>query len=157
MFFAFRIRLDHMADIAGGTARPDRGDAAHHRFIGDIDQPQGFQFDVAHQKHARRVAVPAVQDHGNVDVHNITVPQRLVVGNTMTHDMIDGGADSVAIAAIAQAGGDRAMGDRVIVGDLVQFGGGDAGLDQRHQHVQHLGSQAAGLAHAFKIRRHCAG
>ena len=45
------------------------------------------------------------------------------------------------------------MGDDVVIGHLVQRGGGDARLDQGHQQVQHLGGQAAGPAHALEIRR----
>src|SRR5580658_261503 len=37
----FDIGLDGMADIAGGAAGPDRGDAAHHALVGDFDQPLG--------------------------------------------------------------------------------------------------------------------
>ena len=97
--------------------------------------------------------MPAVQDHGDVDIDDVAVAQRLVVGNAVADDMIDGGADGVAIAAIAQAGGNGAMGDDVVIGHLVQLGGGDARLHQRHQQVQHLGGQAAGPAHALEIRR----
>jgi len=59
----------------------------------------------------------------------------------------------VAIAAIAQAGRNGAMGDDVIISHLVQGGGGDPGFHQRHQQVQHLGGQPSGPAHALEIAR----
>ncbi len=41
------IGLDGGADVAGGRARPDRRDAAHHRLVGDLDQPLGAARDRA--------------------------------------------------------------------------------------------------------------
>ena len=146
-----------MADIAGGGAGLHHGDAAHHGFIGDVDQPLGLQLDVAHRIHAAGVAMPAVQDHGDVDIDDVAVAQRLVVRDAVADDMIDRGAERVAIAAIAQAGGNAAMGDDVVIGQLVERGGGDARLHLRHQQVQHFGGQPAGPAHALEIRRARAG
>ena len=57
----------------------------------------------------------------------------------------------MAIAAIAQTGRQRPMGDDIVVGHLVQGRGGDARLDQGNQQVQRLGGQAAGPAHTLKI------
>ena len=97
--------------------------------------------------------MPAVQDDGDVDIDDIALTQRLVVGYAVADDMVDRGADSMAIAAIAQAGGQGAMADGIVISHLVQRGGGDARLDQRHHQVQHLGGQPPGLAHAVKGRR----
>ena len=41
MCCASTIGLDRGADVAGGGAGPDRGDAAHHRLVGHLDQPLG--------------------------------------------------------------------------------------------------------------------
>jgi len=57
-------------------------------------------------------------DHGDVDIHNVAVAQRLVVGDAVADDMIDRGAERVAVAAIAQAGGKSAMRDDVVVSVL---------------------------------------
>ena len=70
--------LDRVADIAGGGARPDHGDAAHHRLIGDLDQPLGAARNLADRIHAARIAVPAVEDQRHVDVDNVALAQRLV-------------------------------------------------------------------------------
>ena len=47
----------------------------------------------------------------------------------------------------------RAMRGRVVEGELVEIGGGDAGLHFGHQQVQHFGGQPAGPAHALEILR----
>src|SRR5581483_6917290 len=78
-FLAFRKGLDRMADVAGGGARPDGGNPAHHGFIGDVHKAGGFPLDVPDQIHAAGVAVPAVQDHRHVDVHDVAVAQRPLV------------------------------------------------------------------------------
>src|SRR6185437_8835309 len=102
--------LNGVADIAGGGAGLHDRDAAHHGFVRDVDQPHRLQLDVTHGVHAAGVAMPAIQNDGDVDIHDIAVVQRLVVGNAVTDDVVDRGADRVTVAAIAQAGGNRAMG-----------------------------------------------
>ena len=44
--------LDRLADIAGRGAGLDRGDAAHHAFISDLDQPLGAARNLADRIHA---------------------------------------------------------------------------------------------------------
>ena len=52
--------LHGVPDVAQSRALFDLLDAAHHRFIGDVDQPFGFDGQFADAEHAGRVAVPAV-------------------------------------------------------------------------------------------------
>src|SRR6478672_6169182 len=89
---AFGIGLDGVTDVAGSCVRFHGGNAAHHRFIGDVHKPSCFELDVADQIHAARVAVPAVDNHGHIDVDDIPFPQRLFAGNSVAHHMVDGGA-----------------------------------------------------------------
>src|SRR4029079_568451 len=98
----FNEGLDRGADIAGGYARTDRGDAAHHRFVGDIDQPLGAARDPADRVHATRIPVPAVEDQGYVDIDDVTFLEWLFVGDAVADDVVDRGADRLAIAAIHQ-------------------------------------------------------
>ena len=49
-------------------------------FIGDVDEAARLQLDVADEIHAAGVAVPAVDDHGDVDIDDVAVAQRLVAG-----------------------------------------------------------------------------
>src|SRR5207253_4542804 len=63
--------LDGVADIAGGGAGLHGSDAAHHGFIGHFDQPLGLARDRADHIHAAGIAVPAVDDEGDVDIDDV--------------------------------------------------------------------------------------
>ena len=56
----------------------DRGDAAHHSFVSDLDQPLGAARDFADRVHAAGIAVPAVDDQCDVDIDDVALPQRLL-------------------------------------------------------------------------------
>ena len=80
--------LNGMANITKPVARPSSGDAAHQGFIGDFSQACGFDRWCANIKHAGCIAIPAVQNNGNINIQNITIAQRLVAGNAVTDNMI---------------------------------------------------------------------
>ena len=93
---AFGVLLDRVADIAEGRARLDRADAAEHRFAGHFHQSLGHHRGRAHVVHAAGVAVPAVLDHGDVDVDDVAVLQDLgLAGDAVADDVVDRGADGV--------------------------------------------------------------
>src|SRR5664280_3511520 len=58
----FHVALDRGADVAGGRAGMDGGDAAHHRLMRHLDQPFGAARNFADGIHAAGIAVPAVED-----------------------------------------------------------------------------------------------
>src|SRR5262249_43516831 len=99
---ALDIALDGGADGGGGRARPDHRNAAHHRLVGDLDQPFGAARDRTHGIHPAGVAVPAVEDEGDVDVDDVALLERLLARNTVADHVIDRGAGGFAIAAIHQ-------------------------------------------------------
>ena len=68
-------RLDGVANIAQGRARLGGGDAAHHRFIGHVDQPARLDVDFTDRKHPAAVTMPTVQRRGHVDIDDIAVLQ----------------------------------------------------------------------------------
>jgi hypothetical protein len=80
--------LDGKADVAGGGARPDGGDAAHHGFVCHLDQPLGGALDLADLDHAAGIAVPAVDDQRHVNVGDVAVAQRLVARNAVADDVV---------------------------------------------------------------------
>jgi len=88
--------------------------------------------------------VPTVLDDGNVDVDNIAFFERLVIGDAMANLVVDRGADRfgvglVAAAGVVQRGGNAALHIHdVVVGQLVDFVGGDPGLDERREVVQNF-------------------
>ncbi|MNV94588.1 hypothetical protein D3C71_1894000 [compost metagenome] len=70
----------------------------------------------------------------------------------MAHHMVDRGADRLGVAVVADVGGDAAQRIHdVVVAQLVQRVGADAGTHMRHQHVQHFGGKLAGAARLGNI------
>ena len=130
-----------------------RFDAAHHRVVGDVDQPLRLDADLADIEHAAGVAMPAVDDGGDVDIDDVAVQQLAVAGNAVADDMVDRGADRAREAAIVQRRRNRLVGDDEIVAQLVQLAGGDAGLDMGRDKVERLRRQAAGPAHRVECLR----
>src|SRR5438093_668581 len=115
----FDEALNGVADVAGGRARFYRGDAAHHRLIGHLDQPFGFAGNRAHRIHPAGIAIPALDDKGHVDVDDVALLQHPVPGHAVTDHVIDRGAGRIAIAAIHQSGGISAMAERELADELV--------------------------------------
>ena len=67
--------LDRPADIIQRGARPDGLDAGPHRLVGALDQQAALhRHALADVVHPARVAVPAVEDHGDVDVQDVARP-----------------------------------------------------------------------------------
>src|SRR4051794_23719831 len=79
----FDEALDRMADVAGGGAGFYRGDAAHHRLIGDLDQPLRLARDRPDGIHPAGIAIPAVDDEGDVDIDDVAFLQRPVAGHAV--------------------------------------------------------------------------
>src|SRR5204863_787972 len=63
--------LDGVADVAGGGAGLHRGNAAQHRFIRHLDQPLGLPGDRLDHIHAAGIAIPAIDDEGDVDIDDV--------------------------------------------------------------------------------------
>src|SRR5690606_1241826 len=150
--------LDDLADIA----QPGAG--THHRntlveaFLGNPGQAFDPLRHVAHMEHLAGVAVVAVLDDGDVDVHRIAVLQRLVVRNAVAGHMIERGADGFGegdapmAATVVQRSGNRLLHVHdVVVADAVQLVGGHAGLYVLFDHFQNFGGEATGHAHAGNV------
>ena len=151
---AFGKLLDGVAYVAQMDAGFDHLDAMPHGVVGHRAQPFGCDGDIANHEHAAGIAMPAVFDHGDVHVDDIALFQGLVIGNAMADLVVDGGADRLGVGLVAstrvvQRGGNGLLHVHdVVVGQFVDFVGGDAGFDKRRQIVQNFGGQPASQAHA---------
>ena len=128
-------------------------DAVPHRLVGELAQALRGDRAGADDEHAARVAVPAVLDDGDVDVDDVAVLQRPLVGDAVADLVVDRGADRLRVRLVArgrvvQRRGDGLLHvDDVVVRQAVELFGRDAGLDVLRQHVQHLGGEPPGNAH----------
>ena len=144
----FGIGLDGGADMPGGSAGLHGRDAALQGLVGDADEPLGAARDAPDRKHAARVAVPTVDDERHIDVDDVALAQGLGPGNAVTHDVVDRSADRLWKAAVIERGRVGAVGDGKVEDEIVERLGRDAGLHMLVQHVERLGGELAGLAHA---------
>jgi hypothetical protein len=144
------IGLDRGADVAGGGARADHGNAAHHRLVGHLDEPLGAARDGADRVHAARVPVPAVEDQGHVDVDDVALAQRLLIRDAVADHVIDRGAGRLAVAAVHQRGGNRVVRHREVEHQAVDLLGRHAGAHLAGQHVEAFGGEPPGLPHTFE-------
>ena len=143
--------LDRMADIAERRAGPDRRDATHEGFVGHVHQQPRLGRGPARHVHAAGVAMPAVEDDGDVDVDDVAIGQDALAGDAVADDMVDRDAGRPGVAAIAERRRHRVVGDHELVDGPVEMIGRDAGLHMRRDHVQRLGSETPGAPHPLEI------
>ena len=145
--------LDGVADVAGGGAGFHRGNAAHHRLIGHLDQPLGLARDCAQRIHPAGIAVPALDDEGDVDIDDVALLQHPVPRHAVADHVIDRGAGRIAVAAIHQRGGVGAVAEGEFAHEIVDPRGQHPRLDDVGQLIEALRHQRACLAHAGKAGR----
>ena len=109
--------------------------------------------NLADAVHPARIAVPAIDDQRVVDVEDIALAQRLVVGNAVADDMVDRGADRFGVAAVKQRRRIGAVVHGELVGEVVETLRGDAGSDMVAEHVEPGSRQPAGLVHGGESLR----
>ena len=142
--------LAGIADVAEGGAGFDRFDTRHHGGVGHVDQALGNRGDFADGKHTAGVAVEAVFFDGQVDVDDVAFFERLVVGNAVADDVVDGSTAGFGVGrvAVVQGGGIAALDvDVVVVNEFVDFVGGYAGFDELSDVVEGFGDEFAQFAH----------
>ena len=130
-------------------ARGDRSDARQRRLPGAVDErPRGFVegVEATDGERRRRVAVHAVDVGGHVDVDDVAVTQRTVVGDPVAHDLVHRRAHRLRVRAVAERARVRAARHVRGVGDRVELVGGDAGRHGCAGLRQHLGRDATGVA-----------
>src|SRR3989338_5947211 len=151
--------LDGMANVAQISARLDYADAAPHRLPGDLAQASGQNRRPSSVKHPAAVAVITILDDGDVDVHDVAVPERFIVGHAVADLMVDRGANRfwirlMSAGRVIQRRGDGVLHiDDKVMAQLVQLIGRYARLGERGNVVKHFAGQAAGDAHFFDFLR----
>ena len=121
-------------------------DAAHHRVFRALDEQVRLLVDSPNLEHCARVTVHAVLVGGDVDVDDVAIFERTVVRNAVADDLIDGGADGLGEAHVAQARRVGVVRDEELVADAVEFLGGDARCDGRADGLDGARRDTSGLA-----------
>src|SRR5450830_1632277 len=136
--------LNRVTNVTQRRAGTDHANTGAHGFIRGLDQTSSLRARFADEVHAAGVAVPAILDHGNVDIDDIAVLQRLGRRNAVANHLVDRGTHGFREAVITDITGNGLLHvDDVIVAKLIQLVGGDPRLDVGRDHGQHLGGQFA--------------
>src|SRR5690606_4232922 len=93
--------LDRPSDVAQARARAHHDDATPHGLVGDGAQAPRGDGGVADDEHAAGIPVPAVLDHGDIDVEDVALLEELVVRNAVADLVVDRGADRLGIGDVA--------------------------------------------------------
>jgi len=125
-------------------------DAPEHGLAGDLDEAAGKHRGLADEEHLAGIAVEAVLDDGDVHIDDVAAFQALVARDSVADLVIHRGADRFWETPIVQRRRYRPLdpGDEVMA-DGVELVRGHPGLDVLADHVQHVGGQAPGDAHAL--------
>ena len=132
------VLLDRPADHPHRLARLHGLDAEVEALLGHADQLLGPGIDLAHAEGGVGVAVHAAQEDRDVDVDDVTVAQRAVVGDAVTDHLVHRGAHTLREALVPERAGVAAVRDVGLVRDLVEEVGGDAGCHCRTDGIEHL-------------------
>src|SRR4051794_38293101 len=120
----FGVLLDRPSD------RPHRGTGSYRldpeveALLGDADQLGRACVDLADAERGVGVAVHAVEEDRDVDVHDLAVAERPVVWDAVTDHLVDGGADTLGEALVPERARIAAPLDVRLVRDAVELVGG---------------------------------
>nr|ABZ09831.1 hypothetical protein ALOHA_HF4000APKG8L7ctg1g6 [uncultured marine microorganism HF4000_APKG8L7] len=146
--------LDGVTDVADGGAGAHHLDATHHGLVSHIDQAARLHAHfVADEEHAARIAVPAVEDDGHVDVEDVALGQALGARDSVTDHMVDGGADGFGEAAVVERRGNGVARGGEVVAQEVECIRRHARHDVGRDGVERFGREPPGAAHGRELLR----
>ena len=85
----FHMHLNGVPNIAQSRTGADGCNALHHGVIGHIHQQFRFGGGFPGHIHAARIAMPAIQDDGDVNIDDIAIHQHAIPRNAMADHVID--------------------------------------------------------------------
>lgn len=83
------IIFNRFSNSGEGNAGAENADAAHHALVSDVDKVFFFFACFSHNDHRAAVAVVAIEDRGDIDVHNVSLLQGAVIGNAVANDFVE--------------------------------------------------------------------
>ena len=149
----FGVFLDCVCNISDVIARLRLLDTKHQAFVGQLDESPCLQGYLADIIHTASIAMPAVDNRRDVDIDDVAVPEWLIGGDAVTHDVIDARATAMRIAAIAKRCWNASSGEDHFAHFVVDCARGDIRLDKIDQSIENLSRESACFAHTLKARR----
>ena len=143
--------FDSRANIAQPRARFGGGfNAQHQALISHFNEPLCLDRRFASKIHPAGIAMPSVEQRGDIDVQNIALFQNLVARNAMADHMVQRDTAGMRIAAIAHGRRDRAAVQNHLADLIVNLARRDTRLHPIGHLIEHARGELTRLAHAFK-------
>src|SRR6266852_37440 len=133
------------------TARLRLADADVQRFLGDLDQAVVLLADLAHADRDADIRPEAVKHQAEVEADHVAGGDPAVAGDAVHRLVVDGHADRLREAVVAQKAGDGAAVSDELVGDAVQVRSAYAWRAGVLQGRQHRREQAARAGHQIDL------
>src|ERR1700683_4102201 len=115
------VLLDRIGNIPDTTTGHRLPDPLVQRFLGYADQLHDLRTRITNGKRIGMIAMIAFSDYADIDGNNISCLQRMVIGETMHHHIIDGNAGSKRIPAIIEEGWNSSVVPNKFADQLVQL------------------------------------
>ena len=129
--------VDGAPHVAEEAPRSDLFQPYRQTLLCDFHQPLLFGRNLPDAEHTGRIRKIAVELGRAVHIDDVALLQHPVGrGNAVAHHVVNGGAVAFGIAFIIQRRGQSAALDGLLIDPLVDFLGGDAGLDVCRHIVQ---------------------
>ena len=143
------MSLDGAADVGQRSFRLHCLDSEHQALVGHSHEPLRAFVDVADEERGVRVAMDALAVERDVEVHDVAVLQRSIVGDAVADDLVHRGAERLAVAVVVERARVAVALDAGGVADRVELVGGDAGSHGGTGEREDLRGGSAGPAHAL--------
>ena len=147
----FDKTLDRMTDITKRIAGLHRLNAHEQRIMRHLNQSFRFTVKLASNEHPRGISIPAVYNHGDINVQDVAIFKLFVAGDPVTNDVIKTDTAGMTIALIANRRRLCASGCDFLFNQLVDFACGLADHNLIGDFIQDLCSQFSSRTHADKI------
>ena len=145
--------LDNVTNIPERATRFNQLNSFIQAFLSYPNQAPGMVGHFPDAEHFTGITVKTILDNGYIDIDYVAVAQLLVAGYAVTHYMVDGSAYGLGKSAVVQGCRDRSLCfNNVLVAYAVQFVRGNARLDLRPDHIEHISGQSPCDAHLFLLR-----
>ncbi|CAB4580444.1 unannotated protein [freshwater metagenome] len=143
------MRFNCSADVRERTAGRNSGDAAIKALASDFDETLRRVIDIADAIGGIGVAVHAVEPDGDVEIHDVSIAQRPVIGDAVTNNFVYRCAERFRIAPVIERARVTAAIDIGLMHNCVDFVGGHARGDSGSANVEDFGGSVAGSTHAL--------
>lgn len=142
---------DVIPDHTHRTTRFQSGDRAMHSIECALADRASFFANGPNQECFGLIAMPTVDNTGDVDIDDIAILQDIVAGDAMADDIIDARAATAGVSQIPKCRWRVAVLDSEIVDEAIDFAGGDTWLDEGTEVVHQLRVESSCGSHPVAL------